>query len=260
MITLDLARPGVAAQALGLAQGAFELAQRGTLFLDEIGELPLELQPKLLRALESRRIRRVGGAKEIPLDIRVVAASNRNLQLEVERGKFRQDLYFRLAVVPIELPPLRERRGDIPLLARHLLTQICEQMDPTEPPLGLGTAAAEALSGHDWPGNVRELRNVLERAALMTRAAGQQNLTLAGVPMGAGTRPAAAPVTEAAPQEFDPALKYRETRALWEADFERRYVGWLLTRHEGNLSAAAREAGMDRKYLHKLARKHRLRE
>ena len=241
-------------------QGAFELADNGTLFLDEIGELPLELQPKLLRALETRRIRRVGGTREISLNIRIIAASNRNLMMEVERGKFRQDLYFRLAVVPIYLPSLRERRGDIPMLARHLLARICQDSYPNEPVMEISHSALESLTAHDWPGNIRELRNVLERAAHLTHATGQRVINAAApVPMG-GALVSAAPSPVPQPVEFNAALSYREIRAQWESDFERRYVTWLLERHEGNVSAASREAGMDRKYLHKLAKKHGLRE
>ncbi len=251
--------------ALERRQGAFELAQRGTLFLDEIGELPLELQSKLLRALESRRIRRVGGTTEIAVDLRIVAASNRNLKAEVERGKFRQDLYFRLAVVPIHLPALRDRRKDIPLLAQQLLARIARDHG-SERPLSLDRAAVEALSAHDWPGNVRELRNVLERAALLARGAGQP-LSLFG-PLGAASAPvpaapSLAPAAVAPPSadedaefEFVPGATYRDTRARFEAEFEQRYVRWLLARHDGNVSAAAREAGMDRKHLHKLAVRH----
>jgi len=254
-------------------QGAFELASGGTLFLDEVGELPLELQPKLLRALETRRIRRVGGQTEIALDLRIVAATNRNLLMEVERGKFRRDLYFRLAVVPLHLPPLRERPGDIPGLARMLLDRVCRDVSPgQEVRLGLADSALSALCGHDWPGNVRELRNVLERAALMAHTAGQTEIV--GVPM-LGAMPGAAPAPHAEapasqdagaagglasePAEFDTALTYGETRAKWEAEFEARYVRWLLATHEGNVSAAARAAGMDRKYLHKLAKRHGIR-
>ncbi len=245
-------------------QGAFELAQRGTLFLDEVGELPLSLQPTLLRALETRRIRRVGGGSEIPVDLRVIAASNRNLLLEVERGKFRKDLYFRLAVVPLHLPPLRARRGDIGLLAPHLLARICAEHDPRAPALQLGAEALQALAAHDWPGNVRELRNVLERAALLQQGAEGQEVGLAplGVSLALGTPapstppPAAQGSAPAAGPDLDPSQSYRENRARFEAEFERRYVRWLLGRHAGNVSAAAREAGMDRKYLHKLATRH----
>jgi DNA-binding NtrC family response regulator len=238
-------------------QGAFELAQRGTLFLDEVGELPLSLQPTLLRALETRRVRRVGGGSEIPVDIRVIAASNRNLLLEVERGKFRKDLYFRLAVVPIELPPLRERRSDIPALASDLLARLCTEHFGGASARTLSPAALQALSAHDWPGNVRELRNVLERALLLGKdgrdaqvepsALGLSVAIGASDETGSGGAPALT---------LDPAQSYRQNRARFEADFEGRYVRWLLARHDGNVSAAAREAGMDRKYLHKLAVKH----
>jgi DNA-binding NtrC family response regulator len=227
--------------------GAFETAQRGTLFLDEIGELPLDLQPKLLRALETRRIRRVGGNTEIAVDLRVIAATNRNLLLEIERGKFRQDLYFRLSVVPLRLPPLRERRGDIAHLAEHLLTRVKAEhaADSIAGQLELKPALLAGLAAHDWPGNVRELRNVIERAAVLGPG------SLSALTPGHANAPAPAAV-----EQFDPALSYREQRERLEADFERRYVQWLLARHEGNVSAAARAAGMDRKYLHKLAQKH----
>jgi transcriptional regulator with GAF, ATPase, and Fis domain len=236
-------------------QGAFELAEGGTLFLDEIGELPLDLQPKLLRALEQRAFRRVGGNREIRVDIRIVAASKRNLKMEVERGKFREDLYFRLAVVPIHLPPLRERREDVPLLVDHLLDVIAKQ-EPGRPPLRIDPQAMEALASHDWPGNVRELRNVLERAAYMARALGQLEVRLDHIPVGA-SRPAS-PQLLSGMTGFDPKKSYRDCKAEWEDVFERAYVAWLLERHEGNISAAARAADMDRKYLYKLAKRHGL--
>ena len=230
-------------------EGAFEVAHGGTLFLDEIGELPLDLQPKLLRALEQRSFRRVGGNREITVDIRVIAASKRNLLVEVERGKFREDLYFRLAVVPVELPPLRERKEDLPMLVERLLADLMAK-DPDAAQLRIAPAALEALSGHDWPGNVRELRNVLARAAFLAQGSdGEIRL---------GHMPMSAPVSGSggmAPA-FDPAQSYRDTKAAFEQEFERRYVSWLLERHEGNISAAARAADMDRKYLHKLAKKH----
>ena len=231
-------------------QGAFELADGGTLFLDEIGELPLDLQPKLLRVLEQRSFRRVGGNKEIRVDIRVVAASKRNLKMEVERGKFREDLYFRLAVVPVELPPLRERLDDLPLLVEQLLADLSKEQ-PDQPALTIAKAALDALGGHDWPGNVRELRNVLARAAYLARGAGEHEIRMGHVPVGmSGGAP------EALMPAFDPEMSYRDTKSKFEDAFERRYVSWLLERHDGNISAAARAADMDRKYLHKLAKKH----
>jgi len=230
-------------------RGAFELADGGTLFLDEIGELPLDLQPKLLRALEARSFRRVGGNTELSVDIRVIAATKRNLSVEVDRGKFREDLYFRLAVVPVDLPPLRERKEDLPLLVDHLLETI-QAGDPDAGELRMADAAVEALAGHDWPGNVRELRNVLARAAFLART-GDGEIRLGHVPVGApvGGGSGIAPT-------FDPQMSYRDTKAAFEQEFERRYVEWLLERHDGNISAAARSADMDRKYLHKLAKKH----
>ncbi len=238
--------------AIATRQGAFELANGGTLFLDEIGELPLDLQPKLLRALEQRSFRRVGGTKEIRVDIRVIAASKRNLAMEVERGKFREDLYFRLAVVPVELPPLRERRGDVPLLVARLLDRFAQTTGKT---LRIRPEAVEALRGHDWPGNVRELRNVIERAAYMAQALGRDEVLAGHLPFA----PAAASLREEpALGSFDDALSYRENKARFEELFEKRYVAWLLERHDGNISAAARAADMDRKYLHKLAKRHGL--
>ncbi len=239
-------------------QGAFELAHGGTLFLDEIGELPLDLQPKLLRVLETRSFRRVGGNTAHAVNIRVIAASKRNLKMEVERGKFREDLYFRLAVVPIELPPLRERREDIPVLARALLARIAASDPSGTTPTTLGPEVMDALVAHDWPGNVRELRNVIERAALLSGAAGRDEVQLGMLPF-AGSASAPAPATGAVVlPPFDPAKSYRDTKTEFEALFEQRYVAWLLEQADGNISAAARAADMDRKYLHKLVRKHGL--
>jgi transcriptional regulator with GAF, ATPase, and Fis domain len=243
--------------AAGQRSGAFELAHGGTIFLDEVGELPLDLQPKLLRVLETRSFRRVGGNKEIRVDIRVIAASKRNLRLEVERGKFREDLFFRLAVVQIDLPPLRERRDDLPAIAKHLLTRIDDHSTRGQPPLHVPREVLEALAGHDWPGNVRELRNVLERAVYLSRASGESSLTMTGVPATARVERSNASREE---ESFEPGLSYREQRARFEEAFEKRYVAWLLERHESNVSAAAREADMDRKYLYKLAKKHGIKE
>ena len=243
--------------AVSQRAGAFELAHGGTLFLDEVGELPLDLQPKLLRVLETRTIRRVGGNKELRVDIRVLSASKRNLRLEVERGKFREDLFFRLSVVSLDLPSLRERREDIPLLARHLLRKLDDGPSRGLPALTLAAGTLEGLMSHDWPGNVRELRNVIERALYLSRAQGREELALAALPSaspGRGEGP------ELGETSFEPGLSYREQRARFEESFERAYVTWLLGRHEGNVSAAAREAEMDRKYLYKLAKKHGLKD
>src|SRR5207249_4579867 len=148
--------------AIGQHRGMFEQAQGGTIFLDEIGELDLALQPKLLRVLEQRELKRVGGDKTIKFDARVLAATNRDLRAMVNAGTFREDLYFRLSVIHVEMPPLRERQEDIPGLAQHFLRDIGERLGKT---LTLSADAMQALVGHQCSGNVRELRNVVERAA-----------------------------------------------------------------------------------------------
>ncbi|MFO8072614.1 MAG: sigma-54 dependent transcriptional regulator [Polyangia bacterium] len=146
-------------------RGRFELADGGTLFLDEIAELPAGLQAKLLRVLQERRFERVGGSRTIEVDVRLVAATNRDLEQELRAGRFREDLYHRLAVFPVRIPPLRERPADVEPLARHLLERIARQLG--RPGLGLSKGALDKLRGYDWPGNVRELANALERAAIL---------------------------------------------------------------------------------------------
>ena len=231
--------------------GLFEAARGGTLFFDQVQELPLTLQPKLLRVLESGEFRRVGGNKTITAEARIVAATKRDLKAEVERGKFREDLYFRLAVVPVHVPPLRSRREDIaPLVERFL--ELARRRDPVAASVTLSAETLAALAAHDWPGNVRELRNVLDRAIYIATAGGERELTLLDLPVTAA-------VGNQGPTAFDAKKSYREVRDEFEADFERRYVGWLLDRHAGNISAAAREAKMDRKHLYDLARRHGLR-
>ncbi|MBK9374795.1 MAG: sigma-54-dependent Fis family transcriptional regulator [Holophagales bacterium] len=162
--------------------GRFEEAGGGTLFLDEVGELPVSLQAKLLRVLEERVVRRLGGSREIPVDVRLVAATNRDLSLESESGKFRQDLFFRLAVVVVNLSPLRDRPEDIPLLARHFATRLAARHRVPVPELA-GDAVA-ALAAHQWPGNVRELRNVLERAVVVR---GGEPIRAVDLALGAGS-------------------------------------------------------------------------
>jgi two-component system, NtrC family, response regulator GlrR len=208
--------------AVQASAGAFERAQGGTLFLDEIGELPLELQPKLLRALESRTVRRLGGQKSIEVDVRIVAATNRDLAVEVAAGRFREDLYYRLAVVTLMVPALRERLDDLPLLVRHL----AEEMGVDAAPF-LGDAALDALRRHAWPGNVRELRNVLERAAVLSEPL---------LPKSAAPAPAG----------LDLSVPFRVGKRRLVDDYERQYVTAMLAACNGNLSEAARRAGIER--------------
>jgi DNA-binding NtrC family response regulator len=221
-------------------RGAFELASGGTLFLDEIGELPRDLQPKLLRVLENHQLRRVGGNEEIEVDMRVVTATHRPLKALVDAGEFREDLYFRLAVVATTIPPLRDRREDIPMLIAHFSRRLPPGM--WKPP---GPEAMARLMGYDWPGNVRELRNVVERSAYLSPD-GVIDL------IATGRRPN----VPGDAVEFDPTMTFREQKERAVELFEETYLQWLLQRADGNISRAAREADMDRKYLHKLLRRY----
>ena len=222
--------------------GAFERANGGTLFLDEVGELPPELQPQLLGALERRKFRRVGGQKEISVDVRVVAATNRDLRAEVNAGTFRLDLYHRLAVVEVRLPPLRERAEDIPLLCQHFL-QECGHDGPAE--AVFSKEALAVLATHRWPGNVRELRNWVEATLAMG-----ESPELFG---------SAAPNTrQISDDEAHLALPYKDARNVVLERFEQRYLSQLVAKCGGNVSEAARRAKMDRSYLIKLLARHRL--
>ena len=223
-----------------LRKGAFEQAHGGTLFLDEIGELPPGLQPQLLGALERRRFKRIGGANEIPVDVRFVAATNRDLRSDVNSGSFRLDLYFRLAVVVLRVPPLRERLEDLPLLVAHFLQEL-GHTGPTESVVS--DEQMRRLAAHAWPGNVRELRNWVEA----TKAMGESpDLTYEAD-------------TTQAPSERLLSLPYKEARRQLLDDFEARYLKHLLELSQGNVASAARRAGMDRTYLIKLLQRHSLR-
>jgi len=202
--------------------------------------------------LEQREIRRVGGNRTIKVDIRVVAATKRDLLREVQQGKFREDLFFRLSVVPIRMPSLRERKEDLPLLVRAFMKRIQTEHDIA--PRELDESALATLLNHDWPGNVRELRNVLERGIYL--APGAQPVKLVSLPgQSDGLDGSLSPPPSGTP-EFDASLSYRDNKERWENDFEKRYLTWLMDRAQGNISRSAREADMDRKYMHKLLKKH----
>ncbi len=260
--------------------GAFEAARGGTLFLDELGELPAELQPKLLRALESREVRRVGSNTAIKCDVRIVAATNRDMRREVNRGAFRADLYYRLAVVRLLVPPLRARADDIPLLVAHFLERLGAR---PEIKAQLVTEAFLAeLATAPWPGNVRELRNHVEQCVVFGEARlpltegadafspspssssfpGAQ-LTAAAAPASAllapsSPSPSPSPALSGAPDSA-PLLPYEQARRAALEDFERTYLRRLLTASDDNVAAAARDAGVNRAYLHRLLRRHGLR-
>jgi DNA-binding NtrC family response regulator len=230
--------------AAGRRVGRFEEADGGTLFLDEIGELPLELQPKLLRVLERREIRRVGGAQVIPVDVRVVAATNRDLPREINRGAFREDLYYRLAVVRIRVPPLRERRDDIPLLVEHFVREALDGDEPQarEVLSGISDSNWQGLMTHSWPGNVRELRNFIERTLAVSGGVSEPMPSPATPPGG----------TPGIEPQVDLSRPFIEAREELLARFEGTYLAAMLARHGGNISRAARAAGLDRMHFKRL--------
>jgi DNA-binding NtrC family response regulator len=228
--------------------GAFEHADGGTVFLDEISELAPPLQPKLLRVLERREIRRIGSNQARRIDVRILCATNRMLDVEVNEGRFREDLFFRLSVVRLQLPPLRERKDDIPLLAAHFLREFygadaLAQVEDFDPSM-------EALKRHDWPGNVRELRNLIEIASY----SGQRPINLAAAMFLGRVRP----LGDATAPEFTADRPFKEAKSQLIAGFEKDYVSDLLRRCDGNISRAAREAGIERAYLQRLIKKYGL--
>ena len=228
--------------------GAFEAAHGGTVFLDEIGELDLSLQPKLLRVLEKKAVRRLGANTVRPVDVRIIAASNRNLEREVREGRFREDLFYRLSIVKIELPPLRQRKDDIPLLVRCILKDLTGSDDVTA--WAEFEKSMTLFRQHDWPGNARELRNVIEMAVRGSTGAIDLGACLSLGRMGA-TNPDAG-------TDDQSDLPFKEAKNQLVDQFEKDYLVKLLERNGGNISRAAREAQIERAYLQRLVRKHEL--
>jgi two-component system nitrogen regulation response regulator GlnG len=225
--------------------GKFELASGGTLFLDEIGEMPLELQAKLLRVLQEREVDRVGGNRPLPVDVRIVAATNADLARSVEEGRFRRDLYYRLAVVPIRLPPLREREGDVILLARHFVAKYGEQLKGRA--ATLGRDAEPLLLAHPWPGNVRELQNVVQRALLKAAGPRLGAKEVAGLlPSGAAAERGVQGLVEAILDAAEPEGG-RHSAAI--AAVEGPLIAAALARTKGNQLRAAELLGMNRNTL-----------
>jgi len=236
-------------------RGLMEVADRGTLFLDEIGELPLALQAKLLRVLQERQLRHVGGTAQIDVDVRVVSATNRDLREAVAKGQFREELYYRVNVIAIPLPPLRERAGDLKLLAHAFLKRY-----GGERVTGFEDAALQALESYPWPGNVRELQNVVERACAL---ADGDRITRSDLPdyllQADASRPVAAAMSSGLSLPASDDLPLKDAKDKWMQVLEASYLRDLLGRHGGNVSAAAKAAGIDRKTFHRLINKYRIR-
>jgi len=216
--------------------GKFEQADGGTLFLDEVGNMSLQTQAKVLRAIENGEFERIGGKNTITVDTRIVAATNKNLNAEIQEGNFREDLYYRLNVIPIDIPPLRHRKKDIPLLAEHFLTQFCRENN--KPKKQLSKEALKILEGYSWPGNVRELRNIIERLVIMSRG----NVI----------------EVDDIPQDFEETMTQQASGTLREAkhQFESNFIRQYLENNNWKITETARQLGIERTNLHRKMRQY----
>ncbi|HUS29575.1 MAG TPA: sigma-54 dependent transcriptional regulator, partial [Kofleriaceae bacterium] len=248
--------------AMERRRGRFELADGGTLFLDEVGDLPMEVQIKLLRTLQERELERVGGNETIKVDVRVVSATNRNLEKMIEEGEFREDLYYRLNVFPINLPPLRDRPEDLPVLLNHFIAKFARQMGvPVQP---ASPEAVAKLREYNWPGNVRELENIVERAMILARGQplGAAHLDFgrrSSAPNQSGAVAAPASAAPSAPVAV-PTAAAEDGKSLAERllDSERKEIVAAVEKSRGNIASAARQLGINRSTLYYRLRKHGL--
>ena len=266
--------------AVNQHKGAFEQANGGTIFMDEIGELDINLQPKLLRVLENRELKRVGGDKTVRVDVRVVAATNRDLRKMVTEGTFREDLYFRLSVIQLGLPPLRDRKDDFPLLIDHFLELFAAKRDDNMK-LSVSRDAMKLVYQHTWPGNVRELKNVLERAVSLCDSdviqrpdlqlrpsifdAASSKTPSFGAPSFSPPSQRPSPASLLSTEDDDPDVSnfsvaldqsYKEAKQVVLDQFEHAYVARIFKNHNGNISQAAKSAGLTRYHLRELLKKH----
>ncbi|HUQ70393.1 MAG TPA: sigma-54 dependent transcriptional regulator, partial [Planctomycetaceae bacterium] len=230
--------------------GLLEYANAGTFFLDEIGELPLMLQAKLLRTLQERRLRRVGGREEIKVDVRIIAATARNLEEMIQQQRFREDLYYRINVVRIDLPPLRLRGDDLGLIAEHFAQRFSREMGKGV--VGITPEAYNVLTRYRWPGNIRELQNVIRRGIALTK---RQMISLDDLP---DALVASAGERDVVDGDSPAATGFFAQRDKFVANFEREYLSALLSKHQGNVKAAAVEADLPRGTLYRLMKNHNL--
>ena len=222
-------------------KGKFELGDGGTVFLDEVGDMSVKTQAKVLRVLEEQRFVRVGGSQPIEIDVRVIAATNKNLEDEIEKGSFREDLFFRLNVIPFEVPPLREKKEDIPLLVDYFMDHFCQRYG--KPRKSISRQAMQRLHYYHWPGNVRELKNIVERLVIMVPSAKVESSDLPAVLSKLNVR------------EFrPPAQSWQEARE----DFERKFIMDKLREYDGNISRTAAAIGMERTHLHRKLKAYKI--
>lgn len=237
--------------AIAMRAGSIESAHGGTVFLDEVGELPLSMQPKLLRVLESRTVRRIGETDHRPVDVRFVSATHRDLETMVAQGQFREDLFFRLSVLPLTVPPLRERSDDVGLLLSHFLQGVA----------GLDAPTLELVASQRWPGNVRQLKSFAERVMALGLPRAVQMLKGVEVPRPSAPMPPmnSAPLTSVtSPLTVDDTLPFKELRERWVEHLEREYLIKLIARVGRNAGTLADSAGLDRSYINRLLKKHEL--
>ncbi len=226
--------------------GLVEFADKGTFFFDEIGDMSLNLQVKLLRMLEERKIRRVGGQREIAVDIRVISATNRNLEHMIEEGRFREDLSYRLNTIQIHIPPVRERPEDILYLAEHTLAELREKEGKNV--YTIADDARDALTNYNWPGNVREIQNMVTRAFYLCQ---HNEIRLEDLP------PTLQKSADMIPDKLI-QMEYKEAKEQVLQNFEKRYLSYYLKKHKGNISKAADECGIDRRTIHRLINKYNI--
>jgi DNA-binding NtrC family response regulator len=236
--------------AMAAKPGKFELAHRGTLFLDEVGEVPREMQPKLLQAIQDQSFERVGGLKTLSVDVRLITATNRSLQADVKEGKFREDLFYRLSVFPIHVPPLRERPEDIPVLTDYFLEKFNRKLGRKIE--GIDPEVRAALLAHPWPGNIRELEHLIERMVLMAEGSA---LTMAQVPADI-----ASPGGEAQPDQGPSEGAGRDVLKSHMEEMEKQIISRCLEECDGNVTRAAARLGLSRKGLQLKMIKHHLRK
>ncbi len=231
--------------ATSMKRGKFDLANGGTLFLDEIGDMSMKTQAKILRILQEQRFERVGGSKTISVDVRIIAATNKDLEKEIGAGQFREDLFYRLNVIPMEVPPLRERKEDIPLLVNEFLREFAGQIALR--PKRVASEVFEALKSYDWPGNVRELRNMVERLLILSRG---KQITIGDLPSSFLRSDTGTPVRENEGETAAPWFEcgdYRQAKAM----FEKAYLTNKLRENQGNIKKTAEAIGIERRHLHR---------